>query len=548
MQLRRLASELGADVRVDEHLGERLVARDHQHVIVARGVIETKGAGFALSFVAIDAATGAKLVDKSLDAPGLDRVVPTVARLACELRVALGEQVPDDERERTGISASLDADHEYALGFAAGENGDYVAAAEHYHAAIEHDAGFALAHARRAVAVRNIKREADAAHELQLALKSVDQMGERDRLKLLGDYYQYATEDLDRAIASYTDSLSKWPHDLAAATNLANAYQARGDREKALELARRASREHTQNLVLRGNVASLEINAEDFEGAVTDARKMLADLPRPTTAMYGYLAVALAALNRHDDVLAMMPVYAKVDPSNAVAFAADFAIAEGRDKEAAALLEKGVAKDLADKNPDAVEIKLAMLAELHAKHGDKAATRAAAKRVTQQPQREFIAALALLQVRADADAKAIAAKFAQELAPSRRVLARMIEGEALRVAGKPREAMIAFQDAMKIIDHPTAHFLLARAALDAKQYTEAYSELGHCLEHRGEVANGPDDVSGVRYLPPLTYYLAKAQDGLGSPEAGATYKKFLAMVHDPDADNAFAIDARAHVK
>jgi hypothetical protein len=42
----------------------------------------------------------------------------------------------------------------------------------------------------------------------------------------------------------------------------------------------------------------------------------------------------------------------------------------------------------------------------------------------------------------------------------------------------------------------------------------------------------------------FAYYLARAQQGLGSPDATKSYQAFLAMLHEPDADNPPVADAR----
>src|SRR5262249_51848028 len=145
-------------------------------------------------------------------------------------------------------------------------------------------------------------------------------------------------------------------------------------------------------------------------------------------------------------------------------------------------------------------------------------------------------------------ALATASRLAGEMAPSRRALAKLIEGESLRLHGKPRDAMFAIQDAIKLVDAPLSHLLLARAALDAKLYPDAYSELQTCLARRSEAVLSGDDVTKYRYVPELTYLIAKAQERLGSAESKATYQAFLAMMHDPDADDPIVVDARKHVQ
>ena len=109
------------------------------------------------------------------------------------------------------------------------------------------------------------------------------------------------------------------------------------------------------------------------------------------------------------------------------------------------------------------------------------------------------------------------------------------------------DAQIAIQEAIAVADTPIAHFLLARAALDDAQFASAYAELKQCIARRGEAANGIDDVTAYRYVPLFTYYLAKAQEGLGSAESATTYRAFLEMMHEPDQSDPYVADARKRV-
>ncbi len=547
-ELRRLANELGPDVGVDDHLGERLAAREGRRVVNMRGAVVANGAKLTLSLAAKDVATGVTLFEQSLDAPTLDQVVATAARLASGFRAALGEKIADDERERTGLSASLDADREYALGYAATRGGDYPSAVDHLQRAVTIDPKFALARVQLSVSLNNMKRIAESDRELRLALESVDQMGERDRLKTLGDYYCWSTEDFARSTAAYEELLAKWPTDIGAETNIVIAYQGRGDLKKGVELAKRAAKDHPMSPVIRGNVAALEIAAGEIERAVADDRQALADLPRPTPAMYEYLTIGETLLGHRDRMLEALASFRRVDSSTASGLEADIAMFDGRLHDAAALLAKGIADDNAAKNLDGAEVKLAMLAELRARSGDKAGARAAAAQVTRQPPRVLAAALVLAEVGDDKAATAVAARFAADVAPSHRAIAKLIEGESLRVHGKPQDAMLRFQEALELADTTLGRFLLARAALDAKRYAEAYSDLKRCIARTGEAANGTDDITTLRYVPLFTYYLAKAQEGLNSPDAAKSYAAFLAMLHDPDPTDPLVADARKHVQ
>jgi hypothetical protein len=76
----------------------------------------------------------------------------------------------------------------------------------------------------------------------------------------------------------------------------------------------------------------------------------------------------------------------------------------------------------------------------------------------------------------------------------------------------------------------------------------AFDELQICIAGRGLTALPPDEVLAMRTVPLYTYYLAKAQDGLGIRAAKDSYRAFLAMLHDPDTADPIIVDARRHAE
>jgi tetratricopeptide (TPR) repeat protein len=368
-------------------------------------------------------------------------------------------------------------------------------------------------------------------------------MGERDRLKFLADYYRQVTEEYERAITHYSQLLTRWPNDLPAAVNLCLAYYYHGDRQKALEQARKAAKVHPKEIVVRDNVAGFEIAVGELDRAIADIETVLGEFPRATTSQYINLAVAQTLLGK-DAAVALEKLKA-LDPSTGAGVSADVSASHGRTREAIEILEKALPDDKKNQ-PDAAELKQAMLAQLHLRRGNKAAAKAAASEVKGQPYRLVQAALVLLQVGDTKGAMAIAEKFADDTAPSRRAYGRMIEAESLRLKGKPQQAMIALQEAIKLADTPLPHLLAIRAAIDAKRFPEAYSELQIAISRRGEIALGDNNVSELTAVSELDYYLAKVQEGLGSPDAAKSYKAFVDQLRDPEADDPLVADARKH--
>ncbi|HTR52071.1 MAG TPA: serine/threonine-protein kinase [Kofleriaceae bacterium] len=536
-----LAAALGT--KTDEELAAKLLARDHGRVAIMHGTVTRNGARFTISTTVTDAATHATVFDQTVDAGVLKDVMTSVPKLTSAIREAFGEHVADQERAQLGLSTSIEAVHEWALAGRSLDANDIPTALEHYKRAVSIDPEFPDTHIGLAIAYQNSQRIVDSRREFELALKFVGRLGERDRLGFVGDYNMLVTENYQRAIDSYRQSIAQWPNDGSTYNNLAIAYQASGDIKAALETGRKAAQLDPST---EANVPIYEIGAGEFDHAIADLRRDIAESSRPEATAYVYLAIASMFANHRDDAAEALAQAAKVDPSLGNTALADFAMAEGRLKDAEAALVDGIRRDAAQHLDDAVEIKQAILAELHLRRGDKAGARAAAALVAKDPTRLLQAALVQIATGDGKRAAATAAVFAQDIAPSRRAMAKLLEADALRAQGKPLQAMIAFQDALHIADSQLGHFLFARAAIEAHRYGDALNELDGCIAHRSEAAFGIDDVPTYRNIPLLYYYRAKAQDGINSLDAKQSYAEFLAMMHDPDPDDVYVADARKH--
>jgi hypothetical protein len=119
----------------------------------------------------------------------------------------------------------------------------------------------------------------------------------------------------------------------------------------------------------------------------------------------------------------------------------------------------------------------------------------------------------------------------------------ILEADVLREDGSAREGIAKLEEAQRVMDSWLGHMSLARSRLALREYAEAEPELRECMARRGEaVLVFGADAPSARLVPPLTYYLARALEGQGRPEAKATYEEYLALVpqaeHDPLAEDA----------
>jgi len=121
------------------------------------------------------------------------------------------------------------------------------------------------------------------------------------------------------------------------------------------------------------------------------------------------------------------------------------------------------------------------------------------------------------------------------LDPDDQAYGKLLEGEILLKRGDAKRAGELFDEAQKFADTWIGRFDLGRAYIERGAFTEADSELEKCLNRRGEAsAVFLDDVPTFRALPPVYYYLGRAQEGLKSPAAAESYKTFLTIKANGD--------------
>jgi tetratricopeptide (TPR) repeat protein len=140
-------------------------------------------------------------------------------------------------------------------------------------------------------------------------------------------------------------------------------------------------------------------------------------------------------------------------------------------------------------------------------------------------------------------AQAIASQLLARVEPEPQLYGKILQAEILLKQGKIKEAISGLKDAQQISDTWIGRYALGRAYLQTGSFPEADSALEDCLKRRGEaVALYLDDVPTFRVLPPVYYYLGRAQEGLKSQAAADSFRAFLAL--QPQGNDALVTDAR----
>src|SRR6266852_5333071 len=226
---------------------------------------------------------------------------------------------------------------------------------------------------------------------------------------------------------------------------------------------------------------------------------------------------------------------------------ADLALYQGNEADAIALLEKGIAADIAAKDQSSAGIKSVALAQAYVSQGKKGkAVTAADQAITLNPDLSILLAAGDLYTNAGEPQRSakLVTQLSSRIEPEPQIYSHFLRGSMALKRNQIKDAIEAFTSAQKISNTWLGHFYLGKAYLQNGSFTEAYSEFELCLKRRGEAsAVFLDDVPTFRLLPPVYYYLGRAQEGLKSHGATDSFKTFLAIKEKGQGGDPLVQDA-----
>jgi serine/threonine protein kinase/tetratricopeptide (TPR) repeat protein len=550
----RIAGQLRpGSTKIDEGLARLVAIREGVNVVVA-GAVVPNGSGYRLSARAVDPATGREIASREIDVPNRQSLLPAVARLTPAIRKALGDSTRESDQLAAAVTftaASLEAAHEYSLGQQFKEKAPEQAI-EHYKKALQLDPNFGMAYFGMAVASVTLKRTDDAARHYQAALSLLDHMSEREKQRTLGTYYASFVRNYDQAIETFKRLVTLYPSDVVAYNNLSVTYALKLDFPGAVGAIRRAIQLSPKNMRFRLNYVIYSMYAGDFATAIGEAQRMIRDDPN---YRYPYLPLALSMLVR-GDATAAGDVYRqleKLNPSTATIGEADLEMYFGRYRSALTILEHGAQADERDRNAGELALKTIAMAEAQLALGQKASAVALARKAAGLSSDESVqlpAAHALIAAGDEAAAEKIAAALDNTLQTQSRSYAQLIRAEIALQHKRYAESIDAARAAQKQHDSWIAHFLLGRAYLEAGHFAEALTDFDICLKRQGEAADLMfADSATARYIPPVYFWAARAQQGVGAQrEAADNYGKFLALRGDSEVADPMVAAAKRSLR
>jgi Flp pilus assembly protein TadD len=123
--------------------------------------------------------------------------------------------------------------------------------------AIEQDPNFALAHARLSTVYGNLGESSVARDEIGKAYALRDRVSEPERLYISARYATIVEGSTQKTIETYLVWTQTYPNDFVPHSNLAGAYEQRGDHEKAIEEYRTAIRLAPDEPLPYGNLSGI---------------------------------------------------------------------------------------------------------------------------------------------------------------------------------------------------------------------------------------------------------------------------------------------------
>ncbi|HET9703291.1 MAG TPA: protein kinase [Vicinamibacterales bacterium] len=526
-----LATQLTAGKRLDDDAARLVAMREGVNVVLA-GVIEPSWRGFTVTTNVVDAADGRVLGTRTASARNRDAVPSAVGTLAAAVRELLGDPTSEAARSadaETLTAASLEAVREYAIAQdLAGAVKDEQALV-HFQKAIALDPKFGRAYSGLALVTGRLGRDAEAEAAWKMALSLTDRMTDREKYRTLGFYYTF-TRNYTKAIDTYTEFLAKYPTDTSGHNNLAISYVNTLRFAEALDEGRAVMKLNPQRVLYHTNVALYAMYAGQFDVAAAEATAVLKKDP---SAHKAYLAQAAAAFFDGDagaveDAYARMAAAGPRGASLAALGAADFAIAEGRFRDAIDLLRDGIANDRATGNTAGQAAKQIALGDAYAELGERERAVAAVQEALAASRNYPVvvsAAELLFRVGRTAEARALVDELETKLPAQPRAYARIAAAAQQLREKRHLDAIETLQAAQKVLDLWLGRYVLGLAYLQAGHPAEALAELESCMKRRGEAtALFIDDMPTFRRIAALPSLLTRAQHELGVTAVTAAQK------------------------
>ncbi len=281
---------------IDESLGLEICKREGVKAMLVP-TISRVGETYSLSASMVDVGRGRRLNPIRVTVTGRDEVLKSaVDRLTREIRKDLGESLESIEENDKSLpkvtTSSLAALEQYALGVEKHLRPlDWNEVKIFLHNAIELDSTFASAYAALGTLCDNNGEREKAIEYYTKAVRYIDNLTEREKYKILAEYYNLVESDFKKAIQNYKTLLEMYPDYVGAQNNLGWTYQRAGKYDEALAAYDEALRIDPQFVLPLNNIITIYLNMREYDKVIETAWRLV-DID--STYAMGYLSLGRA--------------------------------------------------------------------------------------------------------------------------------------------------------------------------------------------------------------------------------------------------------------
>lgn len=267
------------DEPVTRDVGREICLRQGLKALLA-GSIAALGSHYVITLEAINALTGDAIAREQTEAESKEQVLKKLGKAATRLRERMGESLASIQKFDAPIeqatTSSLDALKAYSMGRELTLGNKDREAMPFLKRAVELDPNFAQAYDRLGGSYSNTGQHELAIEAFQKAFDLRERASEYEKLKIVADYYAFATFETDKSLEAYELVVRTYPRDFTAWNNLGNRYNSVGQFEKAAEACRESIRLNPNWVIPRSNLALAFIFLNRFDEAKQVIQEALA--------------------------------------------------------------------------------------------------------------------------------------------------------------------------------------------------------------------------------------------------------------------------------
>jgi DNA-binding winged helix-turn-helix (wHTH) protein/tetratricopeptide (TPR) repeat protein len=535
----------------------------------AVGSIASLGSEYVLGLKAVNCLNGDTLAQEQVTASSKEKVLDALGEAASKLRGKLGESLATvqkfDVPLEQATTPSLEALKAFSLAIKACREKGSAADLPFSQNAVAIDPNFAIAYLEVGIDYLNLGEVERANEYFSKAFQLREHASERERLRIVAEYYRNVTGELDKAAQAYEEEIESYPR-TGGYDNLGIVYGDQGQYEKAMETMRQATRVASDRATY-DNLANFALALQRFDEAqqiIHEAQARNGDDFVMHGALYAlaFVGANSAAMTEQQQWFAGKPEYENFG----LAFASDTEAYGGHLGKARELTKQAVDSAIRVDSKEVGAIWQTNAALQHAAFGNTTESRQiAAEALKLAPTSQAVeveAALAFAMAGGTARAESLAQDLARRFPLDTQMQSLWLPAIRAQVAlnrKNPHSALTTLQAASHIelgeisfvnnISCLYHVYVRGNAYLAARQGSAAAGEFQKILDHKGVVWNcwtGALAHLGVARANALEARTSQGADAdAARVRAVAAYQDFLTLWKDADPDISVLKEAKA---